>query len=88
MSELTTLHILYFASLGETVNCQSENYQSDTSPLTVAGLRNSLANRGDNWQTLNQHQTIRCAVNQQIASEDTVIPDGAEVAFFPPVTGG
>jgi len=31
---------------------------------------------------------VRCALNQQMSKEDALIPDGAEVAFFPPVTGG
>jgi molybdopterin synthase sulfur carrier subunit len=28
------------------------------------------------------------AYNQQMANPDTAIAEGAEVAFFPPVTGG
>lgn len=28
------------------------------------------------------------AVNREFAAEDLIIPDGAEVAFFPPVSGG
>jgi sulfur-carrier protein len=31
---------------------------------------------------------LRCALNQVMADETTPVPDGAEVAFFPPVTGG
>ena len=28
------------------------------------------------------------AVNQELTSDDTVINDADEIAFFPPVTGG
>jgi molybdopterin synthase sulfur carrier subunit len=31
---------------------------------------------------------VRAALDQAIADESTTIADGAEVAFFPPVTGG
>ncbi len=31
---------------------------------------------------------IRAAVGQQMATDDTLLAEGAEVAFFPPVTGG
>ena len=31
---------------------------------------------------------LRFAVNQEMAKESTVLKDGDEVAFFPPVTGG
>ena len=43
-----------------------------------ASLREALA-RG---------RALRCALNQQMADEATPVPPGAEVAFFPPVTGG
>eukprot|EP01034_Spumella_vulgaris_P001948 gene1948-2548_t len=32
-------------------------------------------------------RAVRCALNKQMCDESTLIPDGAEVAFFPPVTG-
>lgn len=31
---------------------------------------------------------LRCALNQVMADESAEVPEGAEVAFFPPVTGG
>jgi molybdopterin synthase sulfur carrier subunit len=31
---------------------------------------------------------VRCAVDQVMADDDTSLADGAELAFFPPVTGG
>jgi molybdopterin converting factor small subunit len=31
---------------------------------------------------------VRCAVNQVMAYELTPVPPEAEMAFFPPVTGG
>jgi len=31
---------------------------------------------------------VRVAIDQVLADESTPLRDGAEVAFFPPVTGG
>jgi molybdopterin synthase sulfur carrier subunit len=31
---------------------------------------------------------LRTALDQRLAREDALLHDGAEVAFFPPVTGG
>ena len=39
-------------------------------------------------QELAESRPIRAAVNQDMASSDTPLSDGDEVAFFPPVTGG
>ena len=33
-------------------------------------------------------KTCRVAVNQEFAAPDQIIPDGAEVALIPPVSGG
>jgi len=31
---------------------------------------------------------LRCALNQTLCAETEAVTEGAEVAFFPPVTGG
>jgi len=37
---------------------------------------------------LAQGKSVRAALNHQMVEDDTALVDGAEVAFFPPVTGG
>jgi molybdopterin synthase sulfur carrier subunit len=37
---------------------------------------------------LAEGKVLRCALNQHMVDENTALQDGAEVAFFPPVTGG
>ncbi|MEZ0315983.1 MAG: MoaD/ThiS family protein, partial [Methylophilaceae bacterium] len=45
--------------------------------------------RGDAWASLFAgKQVVRAAINHELVSNTTVIKDGDEVAFFPPVTGG
>jgi sulfur-carrier protein len=55
----------------------------------LAALRDELIERGGAYaQALARGKTLRMALNQTMADEATVLVDGAEVAFFPPVTGG
>ena len=52
-------------------------------------LRDLLIGQGGaHAHALARGRAVRAAVAQQMAAEDTPLPAGAEVAFFPPVTGG
>lgn len=85
-----TLHLRYFASLREALGA-SETVQLPAGgrAATVALLRDSLLARGGRHaELLARGRALRCAVDQQMAEESTPLRDGAEVAFFPPVTGG
>jgi len=79
--------IRYFASLREALgHSETLDWQAG---LTLGGLRDRLLARGEpHAAVLARTRAVRCALNQQLSKEDAVIPDGAEVAFFPPVTGG
>lgn len=81
------IELKYFASLRDILSCDSEQFPLE-SITTVAKLRQELATRGDSWETQLLGQQTLVAVNQQIATADTEICPGDEVAFFPPVTGG
>lgn len=81
------LDILYFASFRELFGKAQEQLPAQFS--TVADLINSLAERGENWRDiLVDNPQVQIAVNQDIASRETAIKAGDEIAFFPPVTGG
>jgi molybdopterin synthase sulfur carrier subunit len=48
-----------------------------------------LRERGGAWaDALSTGRTVRVAVDQAMAAAETRLHEGAEVAFFPPVTGG
>ncbi len=53
---------------------------------TVADLRTALRERCPTLGDLVPH--LHVAVGQDYAADDTAIPAGAEVACFPPVSGG
>lgn len=82
------LNVRYFASLRERLGSQ-ERCEGVPEGITVGELRKWLAQRSaTHAEVLGGTSLIRCALNQVMAEEQAVIGDGAEVAFFPPVTGG
>jgi molybdopterin synthase sulfur carrier subunit len=78
------MKILYFASLKEALKITAETLEIQQ-PISVQQLRVQLAEKHGA-----QHfpDNILCAVNHQIAHAETVLKNGDEVAFYPPVTGG
>ena len=82
-----TVNLRYFASLREALGA-SEVLQLPAGS-TLGTLRDALIARGGRHaEVLARGRAVRCALNQLMADEATLLPDGAEVAFFPPVTGG
>lgn len=82
-----TVTVRFFAAIREAVGQGSESCH--TPAHDVAALRDALIARGAPYaQALDRTKPVRIAVDQQMCDESTVLRDGAEVAFFPPVTGG
>jgi molybdopterin synthase sulfur carrier subunit len=82
-----TVQVRYFASLREVLG--SGQTVVVVAGSTVGGLRDQLAALGGaHAQALARGRAVRAAVAQQMAADDTPLAAGAEVAFFPPVTGG
>lgn len=81
------VQLKYFASIREAIGQGSETL--DTPATTVAALRDELIARGGAYaQALARSKAVRVAVDQTMSDETAALRDGAEVAFFPPVTGG
>lgn len=81
------IQLRYFASVREGLGASSGTVQ--TSAPTLGALRDELIARGGVYaEVLARGKAVRMALNQQMMDEDTPLIDGAEVAFFPPVTGG
>jgi len=83
------IKVLYFARLKESLNYSEEEMVLPLGVNTVADLMTHLSQRGDAWASLFAgKQVVRAAINHELVSNTSVIQDGDEVAFFPPVTGG
>lgn len=83
------LRVLYFAALRERVGCSDELVAAPNGISNVAQLRTWLAQRGEPWASaFAETRRVRAAVNQTMVDDQHALHDGAEVAFFPPVTGG
>ena len=79
--------VRYFAALREALGAE-ESVQV-ASGSTLGALRNQLLVASPRHaDALRRGRALRCALNQVLADESAVLEDGAEVAFFPPVTGG
>lgn len=82
-----TITVRYFASIREAVGCASEPLT--TTAETVGDVRTALRTRGGAYAAaLAPGEAVRMALNQTMVDEATPLSDGAELAFFPPVTGG
>jgi molybdopterin synthase sulfur carrier subunit len=83
------LTVLYFARLREALGRDRESIEVPGSVVTVGQLRAWLVARGEPFASaFSEIKRIRAAVDQTMVNEDALLVDGAEVAFFPPVTGG
>lgn len=85
------VRVRYFAALRETLGPEEsvELPPSADGTITVGLLRDALiARSAAHAQALSRQRAVRCAVDQRMADDGALVPEGAEVAFFPPVTGG
>jgi len=79
--------VKYFASIREALGTGIESLE--TSATTLGALRDELLTRSNaHAEALARSRTVRLALNQVMSDESAALSAGAEVAFFPPVTGG
>ncbi|PXX46639.1 molybdopterin converting factor subunit 1 [Undibacterium pigrum] len=83
------IQLRFFASVRENLGMSEQKVVLPEDVGTVGEVRAWLVARGDVWaEVLAPGRALRMAYNQQMCEPDTRISEGAEVAFFPPVTGG
>ena len=81
------VQLRYFASIREALGTGSESF--NTQAGTLADLRAELVARGGAYaDALAPGKSVRVALNQTMSDETASLTEGAEVGFFPPVTGG
>lgn len=81
--------VLFFANFREILDCSmlEIDLQEDCS---VQELCSFLSAKGRQWEQLfgENKPSVKVSVNQEMATLNSKLCDGDEVAFFPPVTGG
>jgi len=83
------IRVQYFAGIREALGTTGEQLALTAELRTVADLMGHLiALHGERWERALRGQKVLMAVNQRVARSETILVDGDEVAFFPPVTGG
>lgn len=83
------MNLLYFASTRQSIGRAHEKVDIPLNVKTVADLVGWLRLRGAEYEkAFADLQRLRVAVNQVHADYSSVISNGDEIAFFPPVTGG
>lgn len=81
------VRVRYFASLREALGTGETVEVAPGS--TVAQLRDGLIARGGaHAEALARRRAVRTALDQVLCDESQALHDDAELAFFPPVTGG
>ena len=81
------VNLRYFAAIREALG---EHAVIDVPEgITVGELRDRLmASSADHAAALVRGHGRRCALNPVMCEESAVLTEGAELAFFPPITGG
>tara|TARA_Y100000588_G_scaffold337506_1_gene379002 strand:- start:680 stop:931 length:252 start_codon:yes stop_codon:yes gene_type:complete len=83
------MKILYFSWLRQKTGIDSEDVVVPENVSNVAGLIEWLKERNETFAVaLSDFDSIRVAVNQELAELDAPVAQGDEVAIFPPMTGG
>jgi len=83
------LKLRYFAWVRERVGKTDEDVEVPVSVTTVGELMAWLASRGEEYAyAFANPKIIRAAIDRTHVKPDAAIGKAAEIAFFPPMTGG
>lgn len=79
------IKVLLFATLRDRAGTKSMEIEIPEN-TTVQGLKDQIAL---NYPNLKQSmETVLISINREYAFDEAVVPQNAEVAMFPPVSGG
>ncbi len=86
---MSVLRVLYFSSVREAIGTGEELVDAPPEAATVEALVDWLATTSDaHAAALADRGRLRAAVDGRFVALDAVLGEPAEVALFPPVTGG
>ena len=77
----------YFASLRAIAEKEEDSLNIEN-PITIDQLSDIISKTAPKMGAIIREKKVMISVNQEMASADTIIHDGDEVAFLPPFSGG
>ena len=84
-----TVSVRFFASIREALGTDRLKLPLSEREATAGAIAQRLAREGGaDWSAQLLAPNTLVALNGEMVSRDTVVADGDELAFFPPVTGG
>jgi molybdopterin converting factor subunit 1 len=82
---MNRIKLLFFATLRDRAGTRSMELEIPAN-LTVQGLKDKLSNEYPNLK--DSMSSVLITINREYAFDEAVIPPNAELAMFPPVSGG
>jgi molybdopterin converting factor subunit 1 len=82
---MNRVRLLFFATLRDRAGSKSMELEIPTD-LTVQGLKDKIAAEYPNLRE--SMSSVLITINREYAFDDARIPENAELAMFPPVSGG
>lgn len=87
MTHIQPTEVLFFAALREAMHIAKLQLTLDK-PLPVNDLILLIAGQSERFATALTERELLVAVNEQLATKQSMVLPGDTVALFPPVTGG
>lgn len=82
---MNRVKLLFFATLRDRAGARSMELDIPAE-LTVQGLKDKISNEYPNLKE--SMSSVLITIDREYAFDDAVIPQNAELAMFPPVSGG
>ena len=82
---MNRVKLLFFATLRERAGARSMELDIPTD-LTIEGLKDKISTEYPNLK--DSMSSVLITINREYAFDEAVIPPDAELAMFPPVSGG
>ena len=79
------IKLLFFATIRDRAGAKSAELDIPEN-MTVHGLKEMLA--GEYPDLKDSLRSVLVAINREYAFDEAVVPPNAEIALFPPVSGG
>lgn len=82
---MNRVKLLFFATLRDRAGARTMELDIPAD-LTVQGLKDKISAEYPNLR--DSMSSVLITINREYAFDEAVLPDGAELAMFPPVSGG